>query len=92
MAMEISVIIVHTGLLPLKDLGLTALFVQLPVLMSWRKQNCIGLAYRYKYLSANVSVYAEARGVWGHAPPGKSFSKFDAVRWVLRLFWAKHHC
>ena len=34
MAMEISVIIVHTGLLPLKDLGLTALFVQLPVLLS----------------------------------------------------------
>ena len=28
-------------------------------------------------------MYAEARGVWGHAPPGK----FNAVRWLLRLFW-----
>ena len=30
-------------------------------------------AYRYKYPSANISVYAEARGVWGHPPPGKFF-------------------
>ena len=33
----------------------------------------------------------EARGVWGHAPPGKFF-EFDVVRWLLRLFWdPKHH-
>ena len=36
-----------------------------------RKQNCIGLAYRYKYLSANVSVYAEARGSGGMLPQEK---------------------
>ena len=38
-----------------------------------------------------VSVYAEVWGVWGHAPPGKSF-EFNAVRWLLRLFWgSKRH-
>ena len=44
-------------------------------MQAWRKQNCIGRAYRYKYvyLSANVSVYVEARGVWGHAPLGRIF-------------------
>ena len=31
------------------------------------------VAYRYKYPSANISVYAEARGVWGHPPPGNFF-------------------
>ena len=44
-----------------------------------RKQNCIGPAYWYLYLSAYVSVYAEARWVWGHACPGKFF---NAVRQV----------
>ena len=38
-----------------------------------RKQNCIGPAYWYLYPSAYVSVYAKARWVWGHAPPGKFF-------------------
>ena len=51
----------------------------------WRRS--IGLPYRYKYPHGNVSVYmyAEAREVWRHAPPGKIF-EFDAVRWHLRLF------
>ena len=40
----------------------------------------------YKYPSANVSVNEEARGVWGYAPPEKVF-EFDAVRWLLRLFF-----
>ena len=62
----------------------------LNMLQARRKQNCIGPAYRYLYPSAYVSVYAEARGVRGHDPPGKMF-KFDAVRWLLRLFRAKRH-
>ena len=33
-------------------------------------------------MSANVSVYAEARGVWGHAPPGKlGFDGVKPVTW-----------
>ena len=31
-------------------------------------------------------MYAEARWVWGHAPPGKRF-EYNAMRWLLRLFW-----
>ena len=43
---------------------------------------------RYLYPSAYVSVYAEARGVCGHAPLGE----INAVRWLLRLFWSpKRH-
>ena len=44
----------------------------------------VGPAYQYLYPSAYV--------VWGHAPlPGKFF-EFNAVRWLLRLFWGpKHH-
>ena len=53
-----------------------------------RKQNWIGLAYWHLYPSAYVCVYAEARGVWGHAPARNLF-EFDTVRW---LFWGpKHH-
>ena len=34
------------------------------------KLHCSGLSVQVKiYLSANVSVYAEARGVWGYSPP-----------------------
>ena len=52
---------------------------------AWRKQNCIGLAYWYQLVpECDRYVHAEARGVWGHAPPGKFF-EFDAVRWLLRL-------
>ena len=38
-----------------------------------RKQNWIGSAYWYLYLSAYVCVYAEGRGVWGHASAGKLY-------------------
>ena len=58
------------------------------IIQAWRKQNCIGLAYWYLWPSAYVSVCAEARGVWGHAPLGKFF-EFNAVRWLLRLFWGQ---
>ena len=51
----------------------------------------VGPAYRYLYPSAYVIVYAEARWVWEHAPSRKFF-EFNAVRWLLRLFWGpKHH-
>ena len=33
---------------------------------------------------------AEARGVWGHAPPG-NFFEFDAVGWLKLLWDPKHH-
>ena len=56
-----------------------------------RKQNCVGPAYWYLYPSVYVSVYAETRWVWGHAPSGK-FLILNAMRWLLRLFWGpKHH-
>ena len=45
----------------------------------------------YLYQTAYVSVYTEAREIWGHASPETIF-EFDAVRWLLRLFWGpKHH-
>ena len=54
-----------------------------------RKQNCIGPSYRYTNTRVatllRISVYAKARGVWGHAPP-KNIFDFDVVRWLLRLF------
>ena len=34
------------------------------------KQNCISPAYWYLHPSAYVCLYTEARGVWGHVPPG----------------------
>ena len=45
----------------------------------------VSLIAWYKYPSGNVSMYAEARGIWEHAPPG-NFFEFDAVRQLLRLF------
>ena len=52
----------------------------------------VGPTYRYLYPSAYVSVYAEARWLWGHAPPPRKFFEFNTVRWLLRLFWGpKHH-
>ena len=35
-----------------------------------QKQSYIGQHYWYKYPSANISMYAEAREICGHAPPG----------------------
>ena len=51
-----------------------------------RKQNCIGLAYWYKYLSANVSMYIRRSYGGLGLPQGKKI-EFDAVRWLLRLFF-----
>ena len=43
-------------------------------------------------LSAHVPECEARGGVWGHAPLGKFFFDFDAVRWLLRLFLGpKHH-
>ena len=52
---------------------------------AWRKQNCIGPAYHGTCIRvhAYVSMYAEARRVWGYDPPGKFFEV-----WMLRDgFW-----
>ena len=55
-------------------------------------KSCIGSAYWYKYLSANVNVHTEARGVGGMLPQENVF-EFDAVRRLLRVFLGtKNHC
>ena len=54
------------------------LFMSFPANVTSTK-SCIGSVYWYKYLSANVNVQTEARGVGGMLPQ-ENFLEFDAVR------------
>ena len=48
-------------------------FVSTALVQAWRKQNCIGPPYRYKYLSVNISVYTQKLGRSGGMLPQEIF-------------------